>query len=364
MTNTLTLHVFCVYFLFPFSLFLCLLFVWVLTSATGIPLHSAAMPIAISYTPEQCQHHLLTLTTVFCCSCLEGGGGWCCSRVEPAYQSWIVGRVTYSLPLGRTISSPLLYKKKNLNLSLRLSRFLHFSLSLQGYRICSFQKKKKKKKKKKLCSKAITSDLIEVLSIKLDCEGERERETDRQFQKVSLPPVQHEASVVDKTIQTEREREVAQETTSLSAYTNLLQDRILEVQQRRGVPSCKHKTGTTVLVLTSHLPSASSKSTDITDQASFPSTDTVNTTKKNVLKAAERNRQRVPEDVFCKTKIEVFRAGRAPFSCWSRRMTALAWPWCTRTRASSPRRHFVSPCACSDIPHLSTFTWNGPLCAF
>ena len=107
MTNTLTLHVFCIYFLFPFSLFLCLLFVLVLTSAKGIPLHSAAMPIAISYTPEQCQHHLLTLITVFCCCCL---GGWCCSRVEPAYQSWIVGRVTYSLPLGRSISSPLLYK--------------------------------------------------------------------------------------------------------------------------------------------------------------------------------------------------------------------------------------------------------------
>ena len=74
--------------------------------------------------------------------------------------------------------------------------------------------------------------------------------------------MQHEASVVDKTIQTEREREVAQETTSLSACTNLLQDRILEVQQRRGVPSRKHKTGTTVL----HLQSASSKSTDITHQ--------------------------------------------------------------------------------------------------
>ena len=108
-----------------------------------------------------------------------------------------------------------------------------------------------------------------------------ERETDRPFQKVFSPPLQHEeveASVLDNTIHTEREREMAQETASLSACTNLLQDRILEEQQRRGVPSRKHKTGTTVLVLTSHLPSAS-KFTEITDQASFPSIDTVNTTK-------------------------------------------------------------------------------------
>ena len=41
----------------------CLLMVWVLTK--GIPLHSAAMSIAISYTPEKCQHHLIALTTVF-----------------------------------------------------------------------------------------------------------------------------------------------------------------------------------------------------------------------------------------------------------------------------------------------------------
>ena len=50
----------------------------------------------------------------------------------------------------------------------------------------------------------------------------------------------------------------------------------------RGVPSRKHKTGTAVLVLTSHLSSAFSKSTDKRDQASFPSTDTVITTKKNL----------------------------------------------------------------------------------
>ena len=39
---------------------------------------------------------------------------------------------------------------------------------------------------------------------------------------------------------------------------------------------------------------------------------------------------------------EVVRVGHAPFSCWRRRLSALAWPWCTRPRASSPRRHFVS----------------------
>ena len=72
----------------------------------------------------------------------------------------------------------------------------------------------------------------------------------------------------------------------------------MEVQQRQGVPSRKHKTGTPVLVLTSHLPSASSKSTDLTEQASFPSTNTVITTKKLVLMAAERNRQRVPMDLL------------------------------------------------------------------
>ena len=198
MTNTLTLPVFCVYFLFPFSLFLCLLFVWVLTSAKGIPLHSAAMPIAISYTPEQYQHHLLTLTTVFCCSFL---GDWCCSRVEPAYQSWIVGRVTCLWGKQSHHHCFTIFFLK-ISLSLRLSRFLHFSLSLQGYRICSFQKKKIKTV---LQSHNLWPDRF--LSITLDCEGERERETDRQFQKVSLRPLQHEASVVDKTIQTERERE-------------------------------------------------------------------------------------------------------------------------------------------------------------
>ena len=157
-------------------------------------LHSAAMPIASSYTPEQCQHHLLTLTTVFCCSCL---GGRCCSRLEPAYQFWIVGQVTYSLPLGRTISSPLLFKIKKISLS--LSRSLQFSLSSRLSNMLL------SKKKTVLQSHNLWPDRF--LSIKLDCEGEREGETDREFQNVSLPPLQHEASVVDKTIQTERERE-------------------------------------------------------------------------------------------------------------------------------------------------------------
>ena len=99
-----------------------------------------------------------------------------------------------------------------------------------------------------------------------------------------------------------------------------------EVQQRRGVPSLKHKTGTTVLVLTSHLPGASSKSIGLTDQASFPSTDTVITTKKKLVLFAERNRQRVTlavdllHDVAESCELVV----HAPFSCWRRSLTALA----------------------------------------
>ena len=79
------------------------------------------------------------------------------------------------------------------------------------------------------------------------------------------------------------------------------------------------------LVLTSDLTSASSKSTDITDQASFPSTDTVITTKKIFLMAAKRNCQRACLKMsVCTTKIEVFRAGRGPFSCRRRWLSALA----------------------------------------
>ena len=85
------------------------------------------------------------------------------------------------------------------------------------------------------------------------------------------------------------------------------------MQQRRGVPSRKHKTGTTVLVLTSHLPSATSKSTDLTDQASFPSTDTVITTKKKTCPYAERNRQRMPVDLLAQHRDEG--RNRASWSC-------------------------------------------------
>ena len=129
MTNTLTPHVFCVYLLVSLFSLLCLLFVWVLTSAKGIHctvqlcrLQSATLQNNASII---CLHWRLSFAVL----AWGGGGGWCCSRVEPAYQSWIVERVTYSLPLGRTISSPLLYKFFFLNLSLRLSRFLHFFLS-------------------------------------------------------------------------------------------------------------------------------------------------------------------------------------------------------------------------------------------
>ena len=48
---------------------------------------------------------------------------------------------------------------------------------------------------------------------------------------------------------------------------------------------------------------------------------------------------------------------------WSCPRLPCSWPPPPPTRASSPRCHFVSPCACSDLPDLSTFTWNGPLCA-
>ena len=110
-------------------------------------------------------------------------------------------------------------------------------------------------------------------------EKEIEIEGDRQFQKVSLPPLLQEPSVVDRDY-LEREGERGGTSDCKKSACTPLQDRILEVQQRRGVPSRKHKTGTTVLVLTSHLPGASSKSIGLTDQASFPSTDTVITTKK------------------------------------------------------------------------------------
>ena len=66
-------------------------------------------------------------------------------------------------------------------------------------------------------------------------EKEIEREGDRQFQKVSLPTLLHEASVVDKT----RKRGG----TSDCKKSACKQDRILEVQQRRGVPSRKHTDG-------------------------------------------------------------------------------------------------------------------------
>ena len=90
------------------------------------------------------------------------------------FAARIVGRVTYSLPLGRSISPPLLYKIK--------------------------------KKKPVLQNHNLWPDWF--LAIKLDGEGERgrerererEKERDRQCQKVSLPPLQHEASVADKTI--------------------------------------------------------------------------------------------------------------------------------------------------------------------
>ena len=123
------------------------------------------------------------------------------------------------------------------------------------------------------------------LSIKLDCEGEREREGETDSFKKCLPPpprpIATRSLVVDKTIQTEREREVAQETTSLSACTNLFAGQDPGSTATSRCSQSQAQDGHGGIVLTSRLPSASSKSTDITDEASFPSTDTVNTTKRN-----------------------------------------------------------------------------------
>ena len=110
MTNTLILHVSCVYFLSSCSL-LCVSS-YGLGTDIGHPtalrshvdcnqLHSRKMPASSDSTHD----------------CL--------------FAARIVGRVTYSLPLGRSISPPLLYKIR--------------------------------KEKKNLCSKTITSDLIDFL---------------------------------------------------------------------------------------------------------------------------------------------------------------------------------------------------------
>ena len=201
-------------------------------------------------------------------------------------------------------------------------------------------------------------------------EREREREREKRetdsFKKCLSPRCNTKPPLLIR-LSRKRGRERWHKWLQESACTPL-QDRVLEVQQRRGVPSRKHKTGTTVLVLTSHLPSATSKSTDLTDQASFPSTDTVITTKKKKKNLSSRwtkssTRACAPVDLL-------HDEGRSRAS-WSCAIFLLApqpdrarvTMMCTRTRASSPRRHFVSSCARSDIPHLSTFTWNGPLCA-
>ena len=121
-----------------FSL-LCLLFVWVLTSAKGIPLHSAAMSIAISYTPEQCQHHLLTLTTVFCCSCsvVDAAAGW-----NPRTNLGLSGELLLLAFWGEQSHHHCF---TIFFLSLRLSHFLHFSFSTRLSNMLLSNKKKKKK---------------------------------------------------------------------------------------------------------------------------------------------------------------------------------------------------------------------------
>ena len=147
MTNTLTLHVFCVYFLFPFSLFLCLLFVWVLTSAKGIPLHSAAMPIAISYTPEQCQRHLLTLTTVFAVLAwgVDAAAGW-----NPRTNLGLSGELLIACLWGEQSHHHCFTKfflKKSLSLSQALSLPPFLSLSTRLSNMLLSKKKKKTARK-------------------------------------------------------------------------------------------------------------------------------------------------------------------------------------------------------------------------
>ena len=123
-----------------------------------------------------------------------------------------------------------------------------------------------KLKKKKLCSKTITSDLTWLISCHKTRRWRRKRESGgRQtdsFKKCLSPRCYTKPPLLIR-LSRKRGRERWHKWLQESACTPL-QDRILEVQQRRGVPSRKHKTGTTVLVLTSHLPGASSKSIDLT----------------------------------------------------------------------------------------------------
>ena len=135
--------------------------------------------------------------------------------------------------------------------------------------------KKKKTQKKKLCSKAITSDLIDFFPLSsLVKERGKERQTD-SFKKGLSPHCNTKSPLW---IRLSRQRGGTKDYKPKCMHQPIAgQDPGSTATSR--CSSRKHKTGTMVLVLTSHLPSASSKSTDITDQASFPSTDTVNTTK-------------------------------------------------------------------------------------
>ena len=112
MTNTLILNVSCVYFLSSCSL-LCV-------SSYGLGTyigHPTAQRSHVDcYTPEKCQHHLIPLTTVFLL--LE-----------------LLGELLIACLWG----------------------------DLSHHHCLRFTKFKKKKKKKNLCSKTITSDLIDFL---------------------------------------------------------------------------------------------------------------------------------------------------------------------------------------------------------
>ena len=150
MTNTLILHVSFVYFRFLLFSFLCV-FLWFgyLHRAS----HWTAQPYRLQSATLQKNASIIWFHSRLSFAVLAWGvdaaAGW-----KLTYKPRIVGRVTYSLPFGRYISLPLLYKIK-------------------------------KKKKTVLQNHNLWPDWF--LAIKLDGEGERERERDRLFKKCLSP---------------------------------------------------------------------------------------------------------------------------------------------------------------------------------
>ena len=103
-----------------FLFFVCVLVVWVLTEC--VPLNSVAISIAISYTPEKCQHHRLSFAVL--AWGVDAAAGW-----NPRTNLELLGELLIACLWGDL-----------------------------SHRHCFT-----KLKKKKLCSKTITSDLIDFL---------------------------------------------------------------------------------------------------------------------------------------------------------------------------------------------------------